>query len=403
MSDVLVLLAVQGPGETELVTAIARTPGLTVSRRCADVAELLAAAAARLGTVAVISASYLGIDREVVGRMRQMGVLTIGLAAPEDTERVAALGVDAVVDLAGGTAAILAALGGVADRPLPPPLPTRSAGAGCLVTVWGATGAPGRTTIAINLAHALTRYGAVGVIDADTRAPSVAQALGMVDESSSLAIAVRAATQGRLDDDTLARCVPRVGDIAVMSGLTRPDRWREISSAGLEVLLARVRDRFDFTVVDVTGGWEPAAPGFDSAFSPARDSAQVAALQASDVVVIAGAADPVAIHRLITVLADRPRMAAREVVVVNRVRRSVGGPAPATAVREALSRFAGVSNPVLLADDPAGCDLALMAGEFLAVAARRSPTLAGWEELARAVADVPLSRRAARGRRRSRR
>ena len=106
MPDVQVLLAVQGPGETDLVSAISRAPGLTVSRRCGDVAELLAAAGARLGTVAVVSASHLGIDRVVVDRLRQMGVLSVGLAAPEDTGRVAALGVDAVVDQAGGTQAV---------------------------------------------------------------------------------------------------------------------------------------------------------------------------------------------------------------------------------------------------------------------------------------------------------
>ncbi len=405
MPDVQVLLAVQGPGEADLVTAITRSPGLAVSRRCGDVAELLAAAGARVGSVAVISASHLGIDRVVVDRLRQMGVLTVGLASSEDTERVAALGVDAVVDHGGGTPAVLAALAGVRDLPPPPPPPERhdGAGAGTLVTVWGTAGAPGRTVVAANLAHALARHGSVGLVDADTRAPSVAQVLGLVDESSSLAIAARAATQGRLDDATLDRCFPRVGGIAVMSGLTRPDRWREVPAAGLEVVLDRARTRFTTTVVDVTGGWEPEAPGFDSAFAPARDGAQVAALRASDVVVIVGAADPVGIHRLITLLADRPRTAGREVVVVTRVRRSVGGPAPGSAVREALSRFAGVTDPVLVDDDRAGLDSALMAGDFLATVAPRSPALRGIEELARVVAGVPVSRRAARPARRGRR
>ena len=404
MPDVQVLLAVQGPGETDLVSAISRAPGLTVSRRCGDVAELLAAAGARLGTVAVVSASHLGIDRVVVDRLRQMGVLSVGLAAPEDTGRVAALGVDAVVDQAGGTHAVLAALTGVRDLPPPPPPPEEPQAAdGVLVTVWGTTGAPGRTTLAVNLAHALTRHGTVGLVDADTRAPSVAQVLGLVDESSALALAVRAATQGRLDAATLDRSFPRVGQVAVMTGLTRPDRWREAPAAGLEVVLERARARFGFTVVDVAGGWEPEAPGFDSAFAPARDGAQLAALRLADVVVVVGAADPVGIHRLISLLAERPRTQGREVVVVTGVRPSVGGPAPDRAVREALARFAGVADPELVNDDRPGLDAALMAGEYLAVTAPRSPALAGIEELARVVAGAPVSRRAARPLRRRRR
>lgn len=403
MPDTQILLALQGAGETELVSAIARAPGVAVSRRCGDVAELLAAAGARVGTIAVVSASHLGIDRTVVDRLRQMGVLTVGLASPEDAERVAALGVDAVVDLAGGTTAVLAALAGLRRvPPLPPAVPDEE-GSGAVVTVWGTTGAPGRTTLAVNLAHALARHGTVGLVDADTRAPSVVQVLGMVDESSSLAVSVRAATQGRLDAATLDRTLLRVGDVAVMGGLTRPDRWREVPASGLEVVLERARGRFAHTVVDVTGGWEPEAPGFDSAFAPARDAAQVTALRASDVVVVVGSADPVGIHRLISLLADRPRLPGREVVAVTRVRQSVGGPAPGNAVREALARFAGVADPVLIDDDRPGFDAALMAGEFLAVAAPRSPALRGLEELARAVSGAPVSRRAARPARRRRR
>jgi len=52
--DTPVLLALQGPGETELVAAINATPGITVTRRCGDVAELLGAAGARVGAIAVV-------------------------------------------------------------------------------------------------------------------------------------------------------------------------------------------------------------------------------------------------------------------------------------------------------------------------------------------------------------
>ncbi|HAN70940.1 MAG TPA: hypothetical protein DCQ36_05050, partial [Actinobacteria bacterium] len=54
-------------------------------------------------------------------------------------------------------------------------------GSGRLVAVWGPMGAPGRTTIAVGIAEALAERGArVCLIDADTYAPSVALALGLV-------------------------------------------------------------------------------------------------------------------------------------------------------------------------------------------------------------------------------
>ena len=56
--------------------------------------------------------------------------------------------------------------------------------------VWGPTGAPGRTTLAIGLAAELAGSGLPTVlVDADTYGASVAQCLGLLDESSGLATA----------------------------------------------------------------------------------------------------------------------------------------------------------------------------------------------------------------------
>lgn len=390
--DTPVLLAVQGPGEPELVAAINGARGIAVSRRCGDVAELLAAAAAQVGSVAVVSASHLGIDRALVDRLHRMGVQVVGIASPEDMDRVAALGTDATVDGAAGPSAVIAAVVGL-RRPGPLPTPPPAAtGSGTVVAVWGTTGAPGRTTVAVNLAHALTASGPTALLDADTCAPSIAQVLGLLEESSSIALAVRAASQGRLDDATLDTCLPAVGPVHVMSGLTRPDRWREVPGAGLEVVLARCRERYAFTVVDVAGGWDPGEAGYDTAFAPSRNAAQEAALRSCDVLLVVGSADPVGMHRLVTLLADRPRVEAREVVVVTRVRASVAGPSPAHAVREALARFAGVDHPVLVDDDRPGLDAALMAGDYLAVAHPRSAALRGLDDLAHAVTGAPRRR-----------
>lgn len=395
--DAPVLLAVHGPGETALVAAIGAAPGLTVTRRCADATELLAAAGAGVGAIAVVSGSSLGIDRVLVDRLHQMDVRVLGLANAEDAERVAALGCDAVVDAAEPPSTVVAALARLRrlPPPPPPPPPTRpTPEEGIVVTVWGTHGAPGRTTVAVNLAHALSRHGSVALVDADAVAPAVAQFLGVLEESSAIAVAARAASNGRLDDATLARCLPRVGPVGVMVGLTRADRWRELPGAALEVVLRRARALADFVVLDVAGGWEDEDSRYDTAFAPPRNAAQVAALTHSDVVVTVGAGDPVGIHRLVALLADRPRVSGREVVVVNKVRTSVAGPAPAHAVREALARFGGVADPVMIADDRPGTDAALLAGDFLAEVGRKSPALAGIEELACRVRGVPPARRA---------
>lgn len=97
-----VLCAVRGPLETLVVRALG-APGspATVTRRCADLPELLAVAAAGLGTVAVVSADAADLDRDVVRELHESGVWVVAVADLRtgwSVERTRSLGVDRVVD-----------------------------------------------------------------------------------------------------------------------------------------------------------------------------------------------------------------------------------------------------------------------------------------------------------------
>ena len=95
-----VLCAVRGAREAEVVTTLA-APGLQVTRRCADVVELLAAAAAGAGRVAVVSCDLPALDRQAIVDLHAHGVRVVALAPGGTWEegRLRAYGVDAVVDL----------------------------------------------------------------------------------------------------------------------------------------------------------------------------------------------------------------------------------------------------------------------------------------------------------------
>ncbi|GAA1643917.1 AAA family ATPase [Georgenia ruanii] len=102
------LLALTGSEEGELVQALdAPGTGVRVVRRCADVPEVLAAAAAGLGAVAVLAADLPGVDRPTLARLRAAGVRTLLVAGAHDLDRCTALGADAVAP-AGTAAATLA-------------------------------------------------------------------------------------------------------------------------------------------------------------------------------------------------------------------------------------------------------------------------------------------------------
>ena len=259
--------------------------------------------------------------------------------------------------------------GSLPGGPAPGRLPAGSADGrpgqgGRLVVVWGPHGAPGRTTVAASLAHGLARGGQALLVDADLEAPSLVQVLGMPEDSSALATAARLATHARLDAEAFERILAPAGPgTRLLSGLGRGGRWRELPPASMAEVWRRCRQTAPWTVVDVAGG-QAVDDVDDFTLEPGRTAMVAALLKEADVVVVVGAGDPVGVRRLIAHLADAETgtWRGRVEVVVNRVRASVAGPSPERAVREALGRFGGVANPVLLPDDQASADRCLLEG-----------------------------------------
>jgi MinD-like ATPase involved in chromosome partitioning or flagellar assembly len=388
-----VLCAVQGSAESILVQAMEGSGGrLSVTRRCADLTELLAAAEAGLGTLAVVSVDLELLDRESVDLLHRAGVRVVGVADPERPwlgERLTSFGADLVVDAPGDETdasgvvrdalRVLEASGTPAGRPAEPDVvrPAVPAERGAVVAVWGPTGAPGRTTVAVNVAAELAALGSPTLlVDADTYGGCVAQVVGMLDEAPGLAAAARAAGQGTLDVTTLARLTPTVApDLRVLSGISRADRWPELPSPSLETVWSVARSLARWTVVDCGFCLEQDEILSYDTRAPRRNAATVSALEAADLVVVVGSGDPVGIQRLVRALGELTDqgLAASRVVLVNRVRASVAGPRPAEAVAQALARYAGVTDACLVPEDRPALDAALLEARTLREAVPGSP------------------------------
>ena len=431
-----VLTAVTGAvWEPGLVAGLERSPsGLQVVRRCADLPDLLAVAATGTARAALLAAHLRRLDRDAVARLAASGVAAVGLHDPGDDQaaaRLRGLGVQQVLpgdaapaDLAAAvTAAVSGLLGRTAEpvgwstpprgRPAPDGSePDASAvngsavngsapgpGPGRVVAVWGPTGAPGRTSVAVTVAAELAALGtSVLLADADVYGGSVAQVLGLLDEAPGLAAAARSAGNGTLDRSALAALAPLVGPrLRVLTGISRAERWPELRPSAVERVWAVAREVAEVTVVDCAFCLEQDEElAFDTA-APLRNGVTLTALAAADVVLAVGGADPVGMHRLVRGLAELrdvvPGSTPR--VVVNRVRSSVVGRDPRRQVAEALERHAGVADPVLVPDDPAAFDAALLQGRPVGEVAASSPAR---EPLAHLAAD--LVGRAPRRRRR---
>lgn len=403
-----VLAAVTGAAwEAALLAALARG-GVTVLRRCVDLADLLAAASTGTARVALVAADLRGLDRDTLARLAGYGVAAVGVHAAGDAagaDLLRALGLASVLpadagdrELAETIAAAAQGTGGPAAAAEPA---AAARGGGRVVAVWGPTGAPGRTTVATGLAGALATAGVATLLaDADVYGGVLAQVLGLLDEAPGLAAATRLANTGSLDLTGLAKAAPEVvPGLRVLTGISRPERWPELRPAALTQVWALARSLAAVTVVDCGFCLEQDEElSYDTA-APRRNGATLVTLADADVVLAVGSADPVGVQRLVRGLGALreavPGVTPR--VVLNRLRAGAAGTDPRRQLREALARYAGVSDPVFVPEDRAALDAAVLRGRLLVEVAPRSAAQQAIGALARSLTGAPP---AARGRRR---
>lgn len=403
--------------ETELVVTLGASTRMTVARRCADMAEVVAIADAGRSDVVLLSPGLQGADRSSVADLERAGVAVVGVFPPLDEveERVLrqweiATCVPADADLEALELAIDTALSrsGTRTAQEPPEEETPQAPNDLegdeppeceVIVVWGPHGAPGRSTVAINTAAELEQLGHdVVLIDLDLHAPSIAQSIGLLDEAPGIAASTRLAEAGRLDVVSLAGVAPVVGDrMRVLTGLPRAARWPEIRPDAIRMVIEQCRSLARYVVIDIAAPLEDDEELSYDTRAPRRNGAALTALAHADRVLAVASADPIGLQRLVRDL-DRVRdvVTAPVEVVVTKVRSSAVGMSPRTTVANALERFAGLSEPHLVADDRAALDKAMLQGRLLLEVAPDSPARRDLHRLALDVVGQAEASRATR-------
>lgn len=377
--------------------------GISVVRRCADLADLLATAATGTVRAVVISHDLRRLDRDALARFAAVGVAVIVLVPIDDEDaerRVRQLGITELLGLDAApadVAALVMAAVGTTSGPLGAGGPADLSAAlpqfddagndvddddqgdrpGRVIAVWGPTGAPGRTTIAATIAAELAAAGeSTMLIDADVYGGAVAQALGLLDEAPGLAAAARAANNGSLDVPALALLARQVGPhLRVLTGIARTERWTELRPASIENVLALSRRLVMHTVVDCGFCLEQDEELSFDTMAPRRNGATIAVLTDADLVIAVGAADPVSLQRLVRGLSQFADTVPGVVpaVLINKVRKTLLAGDPEREIAAALERYAGVVPAAFVPFDLKGVDAALMAGRSLTEAAGDSP------------------------------
>lgn len=389
---------------------------MTVLRRCVDLGDVLAIAGTGQAAVAVLSADLRRLDSEAVMRLRTAGVAVVGVHGVGDQnarDRLVRMGIDVLVSDDAGTDAVVAAawtafeaLRATDDpqqaravapadprRSLPPPTraglddpepPSEPSAAGRVVAVWGPTGAPGRTTVAMGVAVAAAAAGTPTVlIDADVYGGLLASAFGLLDESPGLAGACRQAANGRLDRGTLVDLCWSVGPrLQLLTGIARADRWPEVRASAIPTVLDQARELAELVVVDCGFAVEADEEITFDTVAPRRNGATLAVLTEAETVLAVGSADAPGLERLVRAVTELSTAVpdAEPQVVLNRCRPAAGGADEAVA---AVRRFLGLEVLARLPEDRIVTDRAWRRGQPVAEAAPSSALAAGFEQLAR--------------------
>lgn len=401
MSAVPVLTAVSDSvWEADLVAALEPGDlGVTVVRRCVDLPDLLATAAIGRARAVLLSADLRRLDRDALTRLAVAGVAVVGLVPPGDASaetRLRQLGLSHVLPADASPAAISAAVLDavtsldLVDRPSfadpraalgaaiePDEEPEVPGDPGQLVAVWGPTGAPGRSTVAVTLASELAALGcSTLLVDADVYGGVQAQLLGVLDEAPGLAAACRLANSGLLDLPALTELARQVSPgLRVLTGIGRADRWPELRPSALEVVLALAVALVEVVVVDCGFALEEDEELSYDTMAPRRNGATLQVLDQADVLIVVGTADPVGLQRLVRGLAElKERVPSAEpLVVINRLRKTAVPGDPEEEIRGALRRYAGVEQLHVVPLDLLAVDQAVAAGRTLTEVAPASP------------------------------
>jgi len=133
---------------------------------------------------------------------------------------------------------------GEADEPL---------AAGTVITVFGAKGGIGKTTIATNLATALVQRTSQSVvlIDLDTRFGDVAILMDIPVEHS---IADMAMPEEDITRDILQECLyMHNSGVAILPAPIRPTDWRNVHAGHIERIVQLLTQTYDYVILDTPG------------------------------------------------------------------------------------------------------------------------------------------------------
>ncbi|HEV8636470.1 MAG TPA: hypothetical protein VG370_19790 [Chloroflexota bacterium] len=252
--------------ELALLVALGEAGDMVVAERCLSAEQLLTCARAGRVDVLLVALDLHRLSASVLEELGRTGrpMVLLGAADAEGAHHAAAV-LPSAADMADVRGALLAAARG--ERVWRPAPTTEEQPEAPLVTVREETlalsvlalasghGSPGRTTVALNLAAALGAVSPTVLVDADLGGPSLAAHLDL-DPTRNLYMVAHAEPETVRDwERVVAQEVqplhPRSPHAAVLCGVPKPEMRASLSRRFFERLVAYLRRRYRYVVLDV--------------------------------------------------------------------------------------------------------------------------------------------------------
>lgn len=326
-------------------------------RRVTDVVELMAVAQPAICDAVLVSARFPQMSRDVAFRLAADGLRVWGVVDPGDDVGRRILADWGVAVLEAGPDLDLTGRLTAGEPPSP-----KSEPRGVLIAVVGSPGAPGRSTVALNLA-AEWGPGAL-LVDGDAAAPSLGFTLGLPGGSPGVAGLARAAGAGRLEPGTLFGAAHLVGGVRILPGSPT-----HVAPGSADAVMDLCTRGAGVTVVDCgptgVGEWG------------------VAAVQRASIVVCVAEPSPLGVRRWVEGVSGlRSAAAGRMTIVWNQVRSDRSARATGQVGLPELARLTGDVLPGVPVAGLPWEPRAFVRGPVLSSSAPRSGLRAGIARLA---------------------
>lgn len=360
-------IVVLGDLSGKYIEAIESTRGsVSVSRHVHELSELLGIAQTGVARAALLVSGYEDFTTSLLANLSEHGIGVVAILEPDESKSFQDI---TYVSALAEPKEVIEALELAAEEAETVQLTFKSANTHIesldtnvatvqfeaqktakIIAVWGPAGAVGRSTIALNCAALLaSRQFSVCLIDADTYQPSQSSLLGMLDDYSSLSQLCHLADRGQLEQKDLSEIVSTVkigkGNLDVVTGITRADRWPEIRSQALESVLNVLSQSYDYLFIDTGFSIEADEELSFDGVAPRRNAATLTSLEVADEIVLIGSADTLGIPRLMNAVSEllsspNIQVDANAVHVwINKVRTSSIGANPQVQLLQSWERF----------------------------------------------------------------